>query len=142
MFIDDIVIFSNTAADHKRHIEVILTELRKQSILIKASKFVWGQTQLPHLGHITGRDGTKPDPKKVQSVVEWPAPTCLREVQLFLGLTNSFIKFIQGYATLTKPLTDVGKKDVESRWASASQKSFHGLTHAQGHSVWCPTCIA
>ena len=49
----------------------------------------------PYLGHIIGRDGTKPDPKKVQSVVDWPTPTCLqREVLQFLGLTN--FKFIQG----------------------------------------------
>ena len=130
VFIDDILIFSKTAADHKRHIEIVLAELRKQSILIKASKCVWGQTELPYLGHIIGRDGIKPDPKKVQSVVEWPAPTCWREVQQFLGLTNFFIKFIQGYANLTKPLTDLGKKDVEFKWDSACQKSFDGLKHA------------
>ena len=53
-----------------------------------------GQTELPYLGHIIGRDGIKPDPKKVQTVVDWPTPSSLREVLQFLGLTNFFIKFV------------------------------------------------
>ena len=69
-------------------------------MLIKASKC--GQTELPYLGHIISKDGLKPDPKKVQSVVDWPQPTCLREVLQFLGFTNFFIKYIQGYAKFDK----------------------------------------
>ncbi|KAL0040176.1 hypothetical protein WJX79_009953 [Trebouxia sp. C0005] len=88
VFIDDIVAFSKTADEHKRHLETVLSELRKHKILLKSPKCVWPQTELPYLGHIVGRDGIKPDPKKVQSVVNWPIPTCLCDVLQFLGLTN------------------------------------------------------
>jgi len=64
VFIDDILIFSKIADDHKRHIETVLSELRKHQLLLKPSKCVWAQTELPYLGHIIGRDGIKPDPKK------------------------------------------------------------------------------
>ena len=82
------------------------------------------------MGHIIGRDGIKPDPKKVQSVVDWPTPTCLREVLQFLGLTNFFIKFIQGYANLTKPLTDLSKKDSLFNWTPSCNSAFNALKHA------------
>ena len=97
--VDDILIFSKSADEHKRHVEIVLSELRTHRILLKPSKCVLAQTELPYLGLIIGRDGIKPDPKKVQSVVDWPTPTCLREVLQFLGLTNFFIKFIQGLLT-------------------------------------------
>ena len=129
VFIDDILIFSKSADEHKRHIEIVLPELRKHKILLKPSKCVWAQTKLPYLGHIIGRNGIKPDPKKVQSVVDWPTPTCLREVLQFLGLTNFFIKFIQGYANLTKPMTDLSKKNVPFDWTPSRDSTFKALKH-------------
>ena len=82
------------------------------------------------MGHIIGKDGVKPDPKKVQSVVDWPCPTCLREVLQFLGLTNFFIKYIQGYANLTRPLTDLSKKNVSFVWSNECKVAFSALKHA------------
>ena len=116
--------FSSSAAEHALHLKAVFSEVREHKVLIKASKCVWVQTEMPYLGHVIGKDGVKPDPKKVQSVVDWPTPTCLREVQQFLGLTNFFIKYIQGYAHLTKPLTDLSKKIY----------SLNGLNLATLHS--------
>ena len=129
VFIDDILVFSSTAAEHKLHLQAVLSELREHKVLIKASKCVWGQTELPYLGHIISKDG-KPDPKKVQSVVDWPQPTCLREGLQFLGLTNFFIKYIQGYANLTKPLTDLSKKNAPFDWKVSCTQAFNDLKHA------------
>ena len=61
----DILIFGKPADEHRRHVEIVLFELRKHGILLKPSKCVWAQTQLSYLGHIIDRDGIKPDPKKV-----------------------------------------------------------------------------
>ena len=130
VFIDDILVFSKTAAEHKQHLRAVLSELRDHRLLIKASKCVWGQTELPYLGHIIGKDGVKPDPKKVQSVVDWPRPTCLRKVLQFLGLTNFFIKYIHGYANLTRPLTDLSKKNVSFVWSNECKVAFSALEHA------------
>ncbi|KAL0038535.1 hypothetical protein WJX77_009904 [Trebouxia sp. C0004] len=88
------------------------------------------ETELPSLGHIIGRDGVKPDPRKVQSVVDWPTPTCLRKVLQFLGLTNFFIKFVQGYANLTQPLTDLSKKDAQFDWTPSCNSAFRALKRA------------
>ena len=82
------------------------------------------------MGHIIGRDGVKPDPKKVQSVVDWPRATCLRKVLQCLGLTNFFIKYIQDYVNLTKPLTDLSKKNVSFVWSHDCQDAFNTLKYA------------
>ena len=86
--------------------------------------------RLPYLGHIIGKNGVKPDPKEVQSVVDWPRPTCLRQVLQFLGLTNFFIKYIQGYADLTRPLTDLSKKNASFVCSNECKDAFSALKHA------------
>ena len=130
VFIDDILVFSKSAAEHKQHLDAVMAVLRENKILIKAPTSVWGQTELAYLGHIICQEGIKPDPKKVQSVVDWPRPTCLREVLQFLGLTNFFIKYMQGYANLTRPLTDLSQKNVPFVWSDACAGAFSNLKHA------------
>ena len=130
VFIDDILIFSKTAADHIRHIRAVLSVLRREQLLIKMSKCVWGQTELPYLGHIVSKDGIKTDPKKVQSVVDWPQPNNVTEIQQFLGMTNYFNKYLQGYANQSVPLTDLLHKDTAFNWSAACAEAFAGLKQA------------
>ena len=130
VFIDDILIFSKTSEEHKKHIDIVLQLLREQSIQIKPSKCVWGQTELPYQGHIVGQDGIKPDPKKVQVVVDWPRLTTVKEVQQFLGLTNFFKRYVQGYSQLTAPLTDLTRKNVPFVWDESCMGAFNGLKQA------------
>ena len=94
VFIDDILIFSKSAEEHVEHVKTVMSVLRRQSILIKMSKCAWGKTELPYLGHIVSKDGIKVNPKKIQSVADWPEPSSLNEVQQFHGLTNFFRKYI------------------------------------------------
>jgi hypothetical protein len=130
VFIDDILIFSKTAEEHCKHIEIVLQLLRQHKVLIKPSKCVWGQTELPYLGHIVGQDGIKPDPQKVQDVVDWPRLTSVKEVQQFRGLTNFFRRYVQGYSQLTAPLTDLTRKHVPFVWDRLCAGAFDGLKTA------------
>ncbi len=130
VFIDDILIFSKTAEEHVEHVKIVMDVLRQNSILIKMSKCSWGQTELPYLGHIVSKDGIKVDPKKIEAVSSWPEPTNLNEIQQFLGLTNFFRKYIQGYTNLTMPLTVLLKKNTPYDWNTACEIAFAGLKTA------------
>ena len=83
VFINDIVVLSKKAAEHKQHLQAVLSELRDHKLLIKASKCVWGQTG--RLIWVTSSAKMAPYPKKVQCLVDWLHPTCLRKVLQFLG---------------------------------------------------------
>ena len=75
------------------------------------------------------KDGIKVDPKKIEAVVCWPEPTKLNEIQQFLGLTNFFCKYIQGYTSLTMLLT-VLLKNTPFDWSTACENAFAGLKTA------------
>jgi len=130
VFIDDMLIFSKTAAEHVEHVKSIMDALRQNSIPINMSKCTSGQTELPYLGHIVSKDGIKVDPKKIEAVACWPEPTNLNEIQQFLSLSNLFRKYIQGYTNLTMPLTVLLKKNTPFDWNTACENAFAGLKTA------------
>ena len=119
VFVDNILVFSKTAGEHTKHLEIVFELLSKEQLQIKPSKCVWGQTELPYLGFIVGKDGIKPDPNKVEAVTAWPNPATVKEIQQFLGLTKFFRKFILGYAKLAAPLIELTKKTVVCEWSDA-----------------------
>lgn len=66
------------------------------------------------------------DPSKVSAIIQWPLPQSVKQVRAFLGLSGYYRKFIQQYATLARPLTDLLKKD-SFRLSDAAQLAFENL---------------
>jgi hypothetical protein len=74
--------------------------------------------------------GIEIDPAKVQFILEWEAPTLLRELQRFLGFANFYRRFIKGFSTVTKPLHDLLKKGQSWKWQNSHEKSFRAFQKA------------
>jgi hypothetical protein len=68
------------------------------------------------LGHVVNKEGTRPDPSKVDAVWGFPVPTTITNVRSFLGLTGYYRKYIKGYSKLAGPLFELTKKDVVFVW--------------------------
>ena len=76
---------------------------------------------------IISQDSVKMDPVKVAGVMEWPIPSNRKEVQSFLGFTNFYRRFIQGFSHLARPLFDLTRKDTDWRWGAEEQSAFNSL---------------
>ena len=63
------------------------------------------------MGHIISKEIVKMDGKKVQVILDWPAPNKILELRSFLGLTNYYRKFVKDYSKKVTPLTDLLKND-------------------------------
>lgn len=66
------------------------------------------------------------DPKKVEAVKNWPALTNIKQLRGFLGHTEYYQRFVQGYGIISKPSTTLLKKDAFS-WREQAQLSFEQL---------------
>ena len=69
------------------------------------------------------------DPDKVQSIIDWPQPTNVTEVQSFLGFANFYRRFITNYSTIVEPLTNFTKKDKPFQWDINAQNAFEQLKY-------------
>jgi len=81
------------------------------TLFARLSKCSFGLQQIDYLGHTVSRNGVAMDTTKVQTILDWPEPTNLKQLRGFLGITEYYRRFIKGYATITAPLSDLLKKD-------------------------------
>ena len=70
VFIDDILIYFETAEEHEEHLRVVLSRQREHKLYAKFSKCEFWLKKVPYLGHILSEDGISIDPSKVQEVLE------------------------------------------------------------------------
>ena len=86
IFIDDILIYSKSEAEHAEHLRLVLQTLRKHQLYVKFSKCEFWLDRVAFLGHIVSGSGIEVDPAKVKAVREWPTPKTEKDIRSFLGL--------------------------------------------------------
>lgn len=69
----------------------------------------------------------RPEPLKIQAMVDWPVPTTVKSLCGFLGLTGFYRKFIQWYANIASPLTHLLCRDCFHRGGLEAQTTFESL---------------
>jgi len=110
VYLDDILIFSRTQEEHDTHVKLVLDRLCDAHLCANPAKCEWDKSEVEYLGYIIGADGIKMNPKKLDTIVSWPKPTSIKEVQSFLGFANFYRRFIDGYSRIALPLTDLTRK--------------------------------
>ncbi|KAL5749287.1 hypothetical protein ACOSP7_023890 [Xanthoceras sorbifolium] len=127
VFIDDILVYSQTAEDHDRHLRVVLQILREKQLYGKLSKCEFWLPEIAFLGHIVSAKGIKADPKKIEAIVEWKPPRNVTEVRSFLGLAGYYRRFVKGFSSIASPLTKLLHKNVRFEWTDRCQAAFDRL---------------
>ena len=127
VFIDDIIIFSDTWEQHQRILDEVFRRVRAAGLKIKRDKCQFAQESVKFLGHIVSARGTGPDSSKVEAVRDFATPTSLTDVRAFLGLASYYSRFIKNFADIAAPLHDLTKGGQEFSWTSAADQAFNDL---------------
>ena len=130
VYLDDIIIWSQTMEEHERNCNAILEALRKASIYCNLAKSNLFTTELGFLRHIISRTGIKPDPRKTDRIAAWPQPNTATNVRGFLGLTRYIATFIPALAEYTSVLTPLTTKECDRQfptWTTEHQTAFESI---------------
>lgn len=129
VYLDDILIFSPTLAEHKQHVRQVLETLLKAKLFVKAEKCTFHAQTVSFLGFIVSKGSVRMDPDKVVAVRNWPAPQSVKEVQRFLGFANFYRRFIRNFSAIAAPIIALTKKNVPSAfvWSPAAEAAFQEL---------------
>lgn len=130
VYLDDILIFSDTREEHRRVTHEVLRRLQEHDLFLRPEKCEFEQTEIEYLGLVIRQGEVSMDPIKVQAVRDWPTPRNLREVRGFIGFANFYRRFIKDFAKITRPLHDLTKKDVAWEWGLRQRTAFDTLKEA------------
>jgi hypothetical protein len=127
VFIDDILVYSKTEEEHAEHLRLVLGTLHEHQLYAKFSKCEFWLKEVGFLGHVISAGGVSVDPLKITSILERKAPTNPTEVQAFLGLAGYYRKFVEGFSSIARPLTQLLQKDKKFEWTAKCEESFQEL---------------
>ena len=112
VYLDDILIYSRTEEEHTAHVRAVLQKLRDAGLFAKMSKCEFFVPETKFLRMIISRDGIHMDPEKVQTVCDWRSPSCLTDVQAFIGFSNFYRRFICDFSKIVAPMIALTRKET------------------------------
>jgi hypothetical protein len=136
-YLDDLVLFSATKQEHLVQLERIFQPIRHFKLRMKREKCFFGCPEVRYLGHRISARGIVPDPDKVQAIASMPPPANLKHAHTFLRTCSWFGRFIPNFANISKPLSDLLKKNAVWEWAPTQQETFETL---KNRLITAPSC--
>ena len=127
VYLDDILIFSETFQDHMKHLKTVLQRLNQVTLKLNLKKCYFGCQVVEYLEHILTPDGLKPNPERIAAVRQFTTPDNVKRVKQFLGLASFYRKFVLNFAKIAEPLHNLTRKNVPFEWTATCQDSFNCL---------------
>lgn len=109
VYLDDIIITSNSLKEHFRLLRLVAERLRKANLTISLEKSKFCQKTISYLGYTLSEQGLAVDSTKIQPILEYATPKTPKEVRRFVGMVSFYKQFIERFSDLTAPITDLLK---------------------------------
>ena len=127
LYMEDIIILSRTFDEHFTHLQQVFDKLRETSLKLNPRKCTFAAKDVKYLGHVLSKDGIAVDTSKADAVRTFPRPRNATEVQAFLGLTNYYRRFVNGFADVAAPLNRLVSKNVQFQCNDVCDDAFQEL---------------
>ena len=143
VYLDDIVIWSNSIEDHTRNVTTILNALKENKLYCNPKKTKLFGTEIQFLGHRISENGIEVDEEKTDRIQNWPVPISVKQVRGFLGLARYLASFLPKLADYTSVLDELTRKECEKdfpEWTPRHQAAFDNIKRL-ATSTECLTTI-
>ena len=145
VYMDDVIVgtsgdtFEEILENHSQALRAVLDRLKESELRVDPRKAKMFVEEVEFCGHVMREGRRWPSPGKLLSIQKWPCPQTVTQLRGFLGLTNYYSCYVQGYAELAAPLTAKlrlnrveGKKGSrkEVGWKKEDVEAFEKLKEA------------
>jgi hypothetical protein len=130
---DDILVvgYGDTEAEvntsHDRNFQALMSRCREKKIHLNGAKLKYKLDEVIYMGHRLTTQGMGPDPAKVSAISEMPAPKDVTHLRGFLGTVTYLARYLPRLSTVSEPLRQLLKKDVEFQWTNTRVQAFEEI---------------
>ena len=152
-YIDDTLLFAKNEEELLDSIERYFTLLARYNVKLHPSKFVLFETQLVWGGKLVTSEGTRPNPKRIETILSMEEPTDAAQLMNFVYGVAWFRSHMPYFAEIAAPLYDTINEALErykkktsvnakkvpldslENWKTKGQKAFKDVKKALAESV-------
>jgi hypothetical protein len=124
VYLDDIIIFSNSIEEHVSHIRMIFKILEQEKFYLSPRKMQFFTKELSILGHLIDEKGIKMDPNKVDSISKWKTPTTKEQLTSYLGALGYLAPNCPGIRVPMSILSKHASGTKAFRWEGTEEHAF------------------
>ena len=125
VYLDDIIIFSDSIREHIDHIRTVIDILRKEKLYLGPNKMQFFAEELKILGHVIDDKWISMDPHKVDKVLNWKAPTNKDLLRSFIGAVGFLAPDCKGIRIPMGHLSGLTAENRPWRWDDTTQRAFN-----------------
>jgi hypothetical protein len=126
-FLDDLVVYSKSLAEHTNHVRMVLNKLREAGFTLNPEKVTLAAREIQYLGHLISAEGIRVLPDRIDTIRKFPRPVNLRSVRRFLGMVGFYARFIPNYSRQAEPLHALKRKGAKFVWTPVQESAFEQL---------------
>ena len=126
-YLDDVIIITTNFEEHLYWLEFVLRRIVDAGLAISFEKSEFCCQQVPYLGYLLDSEGLRPNPERVAPLLNYPAPSNIKQLRRFLGMAGWYSCFIQGVSEIKLPLTKILRKEQEWIWGEHEQEASEKL---------------
>jgi hypothetical protein len=127
VYLDDIVIYAKSLADHNIKLCEVLDRLRTFRLKLQHEKCEFLRKEVNYIVHQITEARVKPNPQKVAPITSYPTPTSVKELKTFCGVISYYRRFIPNCSRIASPLHKLLKKDVKFEWKPEQEHASQHL---------------
>ena len=127
MYLDDILVIGETFEAHVSNLLKVFSRLKEANLRLHPKKCYIASSSVDYLGYHVSTDGLSTDPRKTDTVANFPQPTDVKSLRSFLGLASYYRRFISCFSTVASSLHMLTRKDARFDWTPACEAAFSQL---------------
>lgn len=126
-YIDDIIVFGRTQAEHDANLRWVLDKCRQANLKINPAKCQLSKPEVIFLGRRINEQGISPSHDDLDAIAVIKHPKSKEGIRAALGSLQFLSRFIPNYSELTKPLVELTCKEAEFRWGDDEHKTLQNI---------------
>jgi len=129
-YLDDWVVVSRDLDEHLSLLSILFEVLREAKLIINREKSSFACKEVKFLGYIVDESGMRPNPEKIQPILDYPVPKDRTQLRQFNGLVNWYHRHLKNIARVQGPLNKLTSPKVPWRWSKVEQNAFDEVKQA------------